>query len=303
MRFMTYPAGSVATAALVVALFSGNAFADDIHRPVLSILSQEVGSPTYNAEGRVVRMEMRRFDSSGNFIGERIHSYEYAAQGQVVASEVTSYDAEGLQLSRVATSWDLEVPGVLRVGERTYFDGFDEVLRRERETWRQDAKLPILTIQTEYFGVDEALVKTRYSVTERDRRGYIVVQDTSVFDPRNVQLSRTFSEWTYADAKLRLVVQLRYDENDELKSREETRRQYDVRGRWVGTETTFKDADREVTGYSHGKRELNPAGRVTHRTVTWTNAAGTAERRMSESTTYDEAGRMKARRISWEYLQ
>jgi hypothetical protein len=291
------------TVVLVGALWAGGAYADDIDRPVLSILSQEVGSPSYNAEGRLVRMEMKRFDSSGKYIGERLHFYEYSAKGQVVASEVTSFDADELQLARTATKWDLEVPGILRVGERTYFDGYDQVLRRERETWRQDAKLPILTIQTEYFDAHEVLVKTRYSVTERDRRGYIVVQDSSVFDAQNVQLSRTFSEWTYVDGKLRLVAEQRFDESDELLTRAEIRRQYDVRGRWTGTESTFKGAQGQVTGYSHGERELNPAGRVTHRTVTWTDADGIAERRMSESTTYDESGRMKARRVSWEYLQ
>jgi len=281
---------------------TGASHGNEIERQVLSITSQEVGTPSYNADGRLVRMEMKRFDSSGNYLGERIHSYEYSSAGQSIYSEYASYDAEGLQVSRMETSWDLGVPGALRVGERTFYDGADQVLRSEREWWRKDARLPIMTIQTEYYDADETLLKTRYAVTERDKRGHMVVEDISVFDPVNVQLARTYGEWKYDGTRVRLVTRRHYDENDELERREEIVRGYDQRGRWVSTETTYMD-ESEVTGFSQEERELNSAGRLVHRVVTWSDASGVEERRMSQSTTYDEAGRMKARRVSWEYLK
>jgi hypothetical protein len=297
---------TVLTATLVLCLASiSGAQADDenLMRPTLSIVANAVSTPTYNAKGRLVGMVMERFDVMGNIIGSSSSHYDYDRKGRLIGSGQSFFDADNLQRQRHESHWTLDLPGVLRKGERSFYDADDVETRFEKETWRQDPESNILTIQTEYYDADpEVLTRTRYAVTERDSKGRISVRDTSVFSPENVQTERSFEEWIYTSAgRLHKVKTVTFDNHDEIVEKRSRNHRYDD-GLLVSLDTEINDSSDLLTGTIHETREYTD-GRLQLRIVTHSNAQGITQRRMTESITYDAAGKVRNRRINWEYLQ
>ena len=275
-------------------------------RPIhaeLTVTSNSVATPTFDLAGRMIGMETKRFDADGSYSGSSSYRYVYDAKGRIQQSSYVIADSEDLIVQRMETVWQFNIDGVARKGKRTWYDGWDEMQRWEQIVWRQDPIAPILTIQTEYFDGDDELVKTSFSVLERDDRGRVKVQDVSVFFPDNAQMSRTFERWIYVDQHLSRVERVHFDEADEITKRERASRQYNAQNRLVGINTRTTDAGHELISTSKDTRRHNAAAKLIHRSVEHADAQGIATRRYVETTSYDIDGRLQARRSSWETLQ
>jgi len=288
-----------------VALFAfcfGPAAADGHEvRVTASVETTSVGTPTYDRSGRLVLMETKRYDESGEYLGIAVHEYTWSSDGKLLSSHSARYDAEDLQLSRMETKWRLNVPGKVRVGRRSYHDRFDKLTRSERETWTRDGELRILTIETLVFNADGELRNTRYEVIERNAKGGIVGWDRGTYDANGVQLSRMFSKWRYEGKQLVRIERYMFDDKDELSGRETELRFYqDDSSRISRIVTTLKDGAGNTTGYRREAREYDGHKRLVQRMITHSDADDSPVRRTIESISRYGNGRLKSRRTTTE---
>jgi hypothetical protein len=282
----------------------GSAYAvEGQERASLAVTTNSVGTPTYDLSGRLVGMETKRFDSDGDYTGSHSFRYVHDARGRIAESSYVSADAEDLVMQSMQATWEFDLPGICRQGKRIWLDGWDEMQRWEKIVWRNDPNAPIQTRQTEYFDGDDELVKTRYSVTERDDRGRITVQDFSLFAPDNSQLSRTYERWFYVEHRPMRVKRVHFDEADEITSQVEVNRFYGRANRLVKLDTRTTNPKNELLTTSVEERTYDSSGKLVQRTILFADAQGVETRRYTESTSYDASGLLKARRSSWETLQ
>ncbi len=288
---------------LFAAPASGQTSADRPQRGQLAVVGNSVGTATYDVAGRLVGMQTDRFDAQGQFAGFSASDYEYDASGRMVGSSYVIADAEELVVQRMMAEFQFDLPGILRQSESRWFDGWDNLLNWQRETCRRDPESGIRTTQTDYFNAKDQLQKTRYVVTEDNVRGQIAVRDISVFAPDNTQLQRTYERWQYGEGRLATITRVTFDESDEVVERSRGTHHYGERNRVTKVITEVTDADRQLQSTATEERTYDAAGRIVSRTIVHANAVGLPTRRYVETTRYDGAGQIQARRSHWESLQ
>jgi hypothetical protein len=272
-------------------------------RGQLEVAGNSVGTPTYDLSGRLVGMQTDRFDAQGQFAGFNASRYDYDAGGRMVGHSYVIADAEELIVQRMMAEFQYGLPGVLRQSESRWYDGWDNLLNWQRETCRRDPESGIRTSQTDFYDAEDQLQKTRYVVTEDTDRGQIAVRDISVYAPDNTQLQRTYERWEYGDGRLSTITRITFDEGDEVVSRAVETHHYGERNRVTQVITETSDAHQQLQSTVTEHRSHDAAGRIVARTITHANALGLPTRRYVESTRYDNAGQIQARRSHWESLQ
>jgi len=263
----------------------------------------EVHMPTYDAAGRRVRDDVKRFDAEGFLQGTLTSSWIYDRSGRLYSSETITMDADGTPTHAWNSTWDYAVEGALKVAHRTRTDGDGRVIEQEREKWTRDPAAPTMTtVETRVNDGDGELVRLRYQVIENGPGGQLVGRDVSVFDAREVQIFRQLERWFRAAGRVSVVERWAFDAQDDPTRHSVADWIYDDKGRLLTVDTGIFDGNEALTGFTHEERLLHPrTGRQVGRTLTWTDADDLPLRRMTEETTLDADGRVQARRVRWEH--
>ncbi len=263
----------------------------------------EVHTPTYDAAGRRVRDDVKRFDAEGFLVGILASTWNYDRIGRLQSSETVTMDVDGTPTHAWNSTWDYMVEGAIKVVHRTRTDGDGRVIELERERWTKDPVAPALTtVETRVTDGDGELVRLRYQAIENGPDGRLIGRDVSTFDAAEVQIFRRLERWFRAAGRVSVVERWAFDAQDEPTRHEVADWIYDDKGRLVSVDTGIFDGEEILTGFSHEVRLLQPrTGRQVGRTLTWTDADDLPLRRMTEEITHDAAGRVQARRIRWEH--
>jgi hypothetical protein len=263
----------------------------------------EVHTPTYDAAGRRVRDDVKRFDAEGLLVGTLTSSWVYDRAGRLHSSETVTMDADGVPSHLWNTTWDYAVADALKVAHRTRSDGDGRVIEQERERWTKDPATPLMTtVETRVTDGDGELVRLRYQVIESGPDGQLIGRDVSTFDAGEVQIFRHLERWFRAAGRVSVVERWTFDAQDEPTKHEVADWVYDEQGRLRTVDTGLFDGDEALTGFTHEERTLHPrTGRQVGRTLTWTDADDLPLRRMTEELTHDADGRIQARRVRWEH--
>ncbi len=263
----------------------------------------EVHTPTYDASGRRVRDDVKRFDSEGFLVGTLASSWVYDRAGRLQSSETLTMDVDGTPTHMWNATWDYAVPGALRVAHRTRTDGDGRVIETERERWTKDPENPAMTtVETRVSDGEGGLVRLRYQVIENGPDGRLIGRDVSVFDAAEVQIFRQLERWFRAGTRVSVVERWVFDAQDDPTKHEVADWTYDEKGRLRTVDTGVFDGEEVLTGLSHEVRILHPrTGKQVGRTLTWSDADDLPLRRMTEEITHDADGRIQARRVRWEH--
>ena len=286
---------------LTVALLSGTALAQRAD-PESHLLSTSVGTPTYDRDGHILQMDVQRYNAQGENTGSSLHRYSWK-DGKLQASHYETFDSGDLLTSSIGTHWEYPGRNVLRKGLRIFQNGLRELLRTEAERWLKDESAPIITVVTEQYDAEDALVHTRYQVTERDEKGRIATRDVSTIVASGRQTYRMFEQWRHEDGRVSQVHRHRYDESDELFERELEEWFYNDQGRLSSISKTRFDGEDTMTQLVVEEREYNRFKKVRNRTVTFMTPLHVPTRRLTVSATFTDSGALLTQRSIWEIFE
>jgi len=263
----------------------------------------EVHTPTYDASGRRIRDDVKRFDAEGYLVGTLASSWIYDRAGRLQSSETITMDVDGNPTHMWNSTWDYGVKDALRVAHRTRTDGDGRVIETERERWTKDPANPAMTtVETRVSDGEGGLVRLRYQVIENGPDGRLIGRDVSVFDAAEVQIFRQLERWFRAEGRVSVVERWVFDAKDDPTKHEVADWSYDEKGRLRAVDTGVFDGEEVLTGLSHEVRILHPrTGKQVGRTLTWADADDLPLRRMTEEIAHDADGRIQSRRVRWEH--
>ena len=262
----------------------------------------EVHTPTYDAAGRRIRDDVKRFDAEGVLVGMVSSTWFYDRAGRLHTSETVTMDADGAPTHAWNSTWDYNVEGTIKVVHRTRTDGAGRVLEREREKWTWDPGALVTIVETEVNDGEGVLLRTRYQLIENGPNGVIIGRDVSTFDATGAQSFRRLERWFRIGNQVSVVERWAFDTQDDPIRHEVADWSRDELGRLVSVDTGIFDGEENLTGFTHEARIFHPRNnRQTSRTLTWTDADDLPLRRMIEEIAYDDNGRILTRRVRWEH--
>lgn len=283
--------------ALIIAIFLATAWAEASTRRKAGksqLREQSTHEYVYDA-GRIVESVQRVYNANAELVRTIAITYERDERGQTLRVERIRTDANDVLVETVITNYLYDEKGYVGF-DRRFTDGADEQVRREEVR----NHVPVMEVgivrETRIYGPDDALIEFRYSTTDRDDFGRLVAQDESTFSPKGVQTRRFRQEYNHTRAgELIGLVRYRFDENDDQISREEGTRSVEDRFQTT-TEWTLFDAKERITGYRDDNIYRNGEGRVARTETVVYNADGYATRVRSTTFSYDQNGKVHARR-------
>tara|TARA_B100000029_G_scaffold478765_1_gene525174 strand:+ start:2523 stop:3272 length:750 start_codon:yes stop_codon:yes gene_type:complete len=243
----------------------------------------------------MVESIQRVYDANTSLIRTIVVSNTWDEMGRTLRVERTRTDAHDVLVESVVTDYLYDGKGYVGF-DRRVADGADAQIRREEVR----NHVPVLEVgmvrETRIYGPDDALIEFRYSTTDRDERGRLVAQDESTFSPKGVQTRRFRQEYSHTRAgELIGLTRYRFDKNDDEISREVGTRSVEDRFQTT-TEWILYDAKERVTGYRDENIYRNEEGRIVQRETVLYNADGYATRERSTVISYDQNGKVHARR-------
>lgn len=260
-----------------------------------------VSSYDYDGRGRIRSEEVKTYGEDAVLMGTAQARTSYDGDtGHVLEQSWTYRNAAGDVTASSLFTNDWREGQVVR-SERTWMDATGRQTRREVDTWVREEAIRLRQRQTDVYDADDLLTENRYGIYTFDARGRSTGQDESRYDARGLQTGRQLVETTYDDlGHIDVRTTTEFDDEDEIAKVVEETWTWGREGHLNRIDTKVLDGARALLEKRVEQRENDAKGRMTKRTMTILDPAGEPLRRLIESLTYDDAGRLQARRGTWE---